>query len=147
MPNGLWYASGPYEMDEAIPSSAFSEGDVLVYDSNSSLSQWDITEGAGDIVGVAATDSLNSFNDKCSYVKALPLTVFWSIATAGSAFTAGEEVDVDVDAAGRPVLVTSANTARFVVELNTALLDDVAPSTQSRQRVRFLTHSGLVEHV
>lgn len=139
MPDGLWYARGPAVMREGIPGSAFSKGDLLVFDSGSSLSGAPIA-GAGlnniAIAGVAKADSLQSFNDKVPYVLADPSAIFWSVATQGSAFTPGFEVDFDVDAAGRPVVLDSQATARFVIEEVEA--DGPDPSVQSRVLGRFI---------
>lgn len=147
MPNGLWPArenSQEAELKSAVPSSAFSKGDILTYDSDSSISR---IEGAvatpGDIAGVAAQDSDDSFNDQVNYYVPRPDTEFFSDATPNSQFTEGEEFDFDVDGDGRPVLVQSQNTQRFVVTQGTNDVED--QSIQSKVIGRFIYHAGDVD--
>lgn len=114
---GLWYARGPYgEHAEAIPSSAFSKGDILCYDSNSSLSRMPATfPGTLPLAGVALSASTASINNKVVYLIPDADTVFWSDATAGSQFTPGEAFDFEYTG-GRFFLSTSQNTAIGVVQ-------------------------------
>lgn len=139
MPNGLWYARGTYKTRTAVAASAFSKGDLLMYDSSSSLSRWDVRFPSGaKIAGVALADSLDSFTDnKVPYIVPDADTVFWSRVTPTSAFTPGLEVDLVPDAAGRPVADTSSNSARFVFEeIGNSLPDQ---STQSYGMGRILS--------
>ena len=97
----LWYAHGPYQVAECIPASAFSKGDILMYNSASSISRIPTSSesvGAlanGLVIGVAQCSSLESYNNKCSYIVATRDTVFWSDATIGSQYTTGESLDVE----------------------------------------------------
>jgi hypothetical protein len=97
----LWYAKGPLVVREAVPGSAFSKGDILMYTSASSLSRVFTSSAsvgalaAGLVIGVAQCSSLESYNNKCSYIVADRDTIFWSDATIGSQFTAGESLDVE----------------------------------------------------
>lgn len=142
---GLRYAFGPADMDESVAASAFSKGDVLVYDSTSSLSRAPIAAlGSIDIAGIAAADSLQSFRRQVPYFKADPDTVFWSVITPGSNVTKGIELDFDVDAAGRPVVNTSSATPRVVVHREISRMNQ--ESGVSRVLVRLIRHGGAVEH-
>lgn len=90
------HAGGPKQESTAIPSSAFSKGDLLMYNSNSSLSLFDdevVTEGL--LVGVALASSLESLNDQVPYSLAIPGSIWLSTATTGSQFTPGEKLDVE----------------------------------------------------
>ena len=138
MPNfGLWYARGPEVVRAAKPASAFSKGDLLVFDSSSSLSRAPILVGDIAIAGVANSDSLSSFNNEIPYTVADPRTVFWSISsTVGSALTPGRELDFVEDNAGRPYVNDSELTSMVLVEEIEAEGPD--PSVQSRVLVRFL---------
>lgn len=137
MPNGLWPARNLKPMAEGVPASTFSKGDILVFNSNSSLSR--PAYAALDslpIAGVAAADSWQSWNNKVPYWVADPETVWWSAATQGSAHTKGQILDFDVNAAGRPVAVASVATPRFVVEEHQSQMADA--SVQSKVLGRFL---------
>lgn len=138
MPRGLWYARGPAVEREGIPASAFSQGNVLIFNSSSSLSRAPILNlDAVVIAGVAKADSDKSFNLKVPYIVADPNVVFWSVSsTAASAFTVGTELDLVEGTAGEPFVADSRVTARMVVEEVEALLPD--QSVQSRVLVRFL---------
>ena len=149
MPNGLWYARGPHNGKEAIPASAFSRGDILMYTSESSLSRYnELGTAANVIAGVALADSDQSFNNKVPYLIAEIGTVFWSRATPASSYTPGEQVDFDVDGAGRPVVVNSQTTPAFVVEEVT--VDIAGQSAQSVILGRFIagtsTSTALLAH-
>lgn len=147
---GLRYAFGPADIEEAIAASAFSKGDLLVYDSTSSLSRAPVaTLGSIDIAGVALAPSLQSFRNQVPFIKAGPDTVFWSVITPGSNVTAGIELDLvddnaDITDLGRPIVNTSTNTGRVVVERPIARMEQ--DSGVSRVLVRFIRHAGAVEH-
>ena len=145
---GLHYAYGPADMEEAIPSSAFSKGDVLIYDSNSSISGYPAlatTATTVQFAGIAASDSHQSFANRVSFFKAGPNTVFWSVMTAGgSQMTAGEDKDLGVDGNGRPVLVDTAVTARVTIARSTN--DLLQESGVSRALVTFIQNAGAPEH-
>lgn len=110
---GLTYAHGPGRFTEGIPSSAFSKGDILMFDSASSLSRIPTSSASvgalagGLVVGVAMASSLQSYDNKVPYVVADRDTVFLSDATVGSQFTAGESLDVEYTGANF-YLTTSA---------------------------------------
>lgn len=148
--SGLHYAFGPADIEEAFASSAFSKGDVLMYDSTSSLSRADLrlTSGA-DLAGVAAADSLQSFRRQIPFFKAGPDTVYWSVITPGSNVTAGLELDLvddngDITDVGRTLTALSSNSVRVVVERPIARVNQ--DSGVSRVLVRLIRHSGAVEH-
>ncbi len=90
------HSRGPKEEDTAIPSSAFSKGDILMYDSNSSLSRLpDPITSDGFIVGVALADSLESLDNQVPYSLAVPGSVWLSTATISSQMTPGEKLDLE----------------------------------------------------
>lgn len=98
---GVIYAHGPCRVSTGIPASAFSKGAILMYDSNSSLSQIPTSSASvgalpnGAVIGVAMADSTASLDNLVPYVVADRDTVFWSDATTGSQYTAGESLDVE----------------------------------------------------
>lgn len=149
---GLRYSRGPFQTLEAEPSSTFSKGDLVMYDSNSSISGMDMRFPSGeDIAGVALADSVDSIAkaDGINYVPFLAPksdTYFLSDATTGSRFTAGTECDIGVDSDGRPVVVSpsSATTARAVIQRGT---DNVqGQSTSSRVEIGLIEHAGDIDH-
>lgn len=143
---GLRYAFGPAEMEEGRPSSAFSKGDILVYDSTSSLSRAPLlTLSTIDIAGVAAANSLQSFRNQVTFFKAGPDTVFWSDLTGGiSTLSAGRELDFVEDSEAHPMAINSELTARAVVERELARTNQDSGAT--RILVRLIRHGGAVEH-
>lgn len=114
----LWYAYGPAQIKEGIPSSAFSKGDILMYTSASSLSRIPISTASvgalpnSTVCGVAMSDSNFSYNNKVPYVVADRDTVFWSDATTTSQFTAGESLDVEFT--GNTFRVTTSVISKMV---------------------------------
>jgi hypothetical protein len=129
------HAKGPVRYGAAIPSSAFSKGDLLQFDSASSLSRWNVLLTAGTLAGVALSDSLESLSNLCPYAEALPETVWISTATTGSQFTPGEKLDVEYTGAVFRVS-TSANTPTVVIAVDGASTDMIG-SNSSRVMVTF----------
>lgn len=129
----LHYAYGPKEMREAIPASAFSAGDVLCLDSNSSLSRMPATF-ALPVAGIAASASTASANNKVVYVVPLSDTVFWSECTTGSQMTEGEPLDLEYTSS-RFMVTTSSNTDTVRIVRGTQ--DIGGQSLQSRVLVMF----------
>lgn len=137
----LWYASGPCRETTGKPASAFSKGDILMLNSNSSLSRIPTSSASvgalatGLVYAIAKADSIESIADLVPVVIALPETVFWSDATIGSSFTKGERVDVEYTG-GTFRLTTSAISAMLIIDPNG---DDsaVVDSASSRRRVSF----------
>ena len=141
----LWYAKGPLRITRGIPSSAFSSGDVLVYNSASSLSRMDTTL-AGEIAGVAQSDSIESINNYVPFVVANDDTMFWSDCTTGSQMTPGEELDFEYTGATFRVS-TSATTPHFVIAHEGGTQDVQGQSTRSRVMGHLVANSGYLEFV
>lgn len=138
---GFTHARGPGKQAEGIASSAFSEGDVLIYDSSSSLSRADVSaiSGTNEIAGIARADSTDSVNDLVTYTRPTDEDVFFSEMTApfvGSDVTKGVKLDLDTDGNGRSYVSRSGNTDHVVVVEGTG--DVLGQSNQSRVMVRFL---------
>ena len=129
----LWYAYGPKEMREAVPASAFSAGDVLCYDSNSSLSRMPV-KFTLPVAGVACSASTASANNKVAYIVPEADTVFWSECTTGSQMTEGEPLDLEYTSA-RFMVSTSNNTGTVKIARGTQ--DVGGQSLQSRVLVKF----------
>lgn len=134
------YAKGPHEMKEAVPASAFSRGDVLVFNSNSSLSRIDDLF-AGKIAGIAAADSTQSVRNKVPYVVPHADTEYMVHCASGSQFTAGQTKDILYSAGTGHYVGTSANTARAIVVTGSA---DFVDSARSRVVVKLLHVAGNV---
>lgn len=147
---GLRYSRGPFQTREAEPASAFSAGDILQYDSNSSLSGIDTSYPSGtDIAGVALSASADSIGwadgvTRVPYIVPQADTYFLSECTPASQFTAGQEVDFDVDGNGRPVVVTSQNSVRAVVIRGTQEIQ--GQSDLSRVEIGLIQHAGNLDH-
>lgn len=137
MPNGLWYASGPKRMDERKPGSAFSKGDLLALDSNSSLSRLNpYAAVAGSLYAVAAADSIDSIRDKVPAIVITDDTYFWAALTAGQTPVTGSDSAISFATAltGRYEVDGSAVTALVSVVEGTDVLDQ---SVQSKVIVKF----------
>jgi hypothetical protein len=141
----FWHAYGPYEMGEGIPASAFSKGDILTYNSSSSLSRANNTATNDDIAGIATADSTQSIGDKVTFVKVNSDTVFWADVNAGSAQTRGALSSLSYTAAvGHAVLSTGTAGNRVIIERGPANIPQ--QSVQSRVLVRFIGHDGNLAH-
>lgn len=136
MPNGFWYASGPYRTDERKPGSAFSKGDILTLDSNSSLSRLNPYAHAADTVwGVATCDSTQSIANLCTAIIPEPTTHFWLRTVSGVTLIPGEDSGVSfVVASGRYYADESTDTKAVTVVRGTA---DIDQSVQSKVVVVF----------
>jgi hypothetical protein len=128
----LKYAGGPYRIARSIPASAFSAGHILMYDSASSLSGLDALL-AGQIAGVALSDSVESIDNYVAYIEANEDTLYWSDCTIDSQMTPGEELDIEITG-GDHLVSTSANTPVFVVAPGGGTEDVQGQSTKSRVR-------------
>lgn len=115
------YAKGPYQSMTAIPSSAFSKGDLLQFNANSSLSRLrdpNASATAAAIVGVAEASSLESLNDQVPYTLALEGTIFLASCDSTSQFTPGEKLDVDYTDSfpdTRFVVASSTNSPQVII--------------------------------
>lgn len=143
---GLHYAYGPPgTVEHAIPVSAFSEGDLVMYDSASSLSRInELCPSGMDIAGVALSASTASYRNKVPYLIPHADTIFWSECTTGSQFTPGEEFDFEYTSA-RFMLTTSANSVRATVQRGTQDISGQT-STISRVLIKLIQHAGNFEH-
>lgn len=109
----LYYAGGPRIVMHNKPASAFSRGDLLCYNSGSSLSFADTLFTAGiELAGVALSSSTESVSDKVPYIVAHPDTRFWVTATAANAGAAqrGKTVDL-LPASGDWELATASTNS------------------------------------
>jgi hypothetical protein len=137
MPNGFWYASGPCRRDERPAGSAFSKGDMLALDANSSLSRLNpYAVAAGSLYGIATADSTDSIRGLCGCIVIQPNTYFWSATTSGVTLLTGEESGVSFDATkpGRYWVDESSTTNVVVVVEGTDRIDQ---SHQSKVIVQF----------
>lgn len=143
---GFTHARGPGKQAEAIAASNFSEGDALVYDSNSSLSRAPVLNiTATELAGIARADSDNSVNDLVTYTRPTDQDVFFSELTAttvGSDVTKGQTLDLQEDGEGRHYSANSGTTNVMVVEEGTG--DVLGQSNESRVLTRFL--NTVLEH-
>lgn len=138
----LWYAHGPYRVTTGIPGSVFSKGDILMFTSASSLSVIPHSSNSvgalanGLVVGVALSASSASLANQVPYIVADRDTVFWSDATTGSQFTAGEAIDVETTS-GAWRATTSAITPmlRVVPRGGSRELEDVGGSNSNKSMI------------
>lgn len=144
MPNGLWYASGPCRRDERIPGSAFSKGDLLALDSNSSLSRLNpYAAAASSVYGVATADSTDSIRNKVGCIVIQPNTYFWAALTAGQTPVTGTDSGISfaTGLTGRYEVDGSTTSALVGVVEGTDRLDQ---SVQSKVLVQFKSHLSSV---
>ena len=137
MPNGFWYASGPYRTAEIKAASAFSQGDILTLDSTSSLSLLNpYASTTATQYAIALSDSTNSINGVCAVLEIQPQTRFWSRTTSGVTLIRGEESGISFVATkpGRMWVDESSTTPIVVVHNGTAEVDQ---SVQSKVIVSF----------
>ena len=137
MPNGFWYASGPYRTDERIAASAFSKGDILCLDSTSSLSGLNpYAATTATQYAIALADSTDSIKNLCVVMQIQPTTRFWSAISSPMTFITGEESGVSFVATkpGRYWVDESSATNIVVVVDGTA---KISQSVQSKIVVQF----------
>ncbi len=153
MPNGFWYAGGDtHVFESAIPSSAFSKGDILTYDSNSSLSGIDVTfsSSADTIAGVALSDSIDSLNDQVPYLIPGPDTLFWASLQSvdATALTPGVAVDIRFDVAENRFFVdpSSKNTENVMIMRGNTGVGAVDQSVQSKVLCRLVATAGNIAY-
>ena len=146
---GMLPTQGSDSIEDGVPSSAFSRGDVLVLDSASSLSGYDIL-GIGPVFGIALADSVNSIFNRVPVSIPHADTIYLSACTPNSTFTVGEKFDIVRDANGRSIVDSSQLTLRVVV-----VRPQAGPpyggvknqSVESRIMVKFLRQGDSVSSV
>ena len=140
----------PAAVRHAVPVSAFSKGDPIQFDSNSSLSVMDEIDATAELAGIAESSSTESYRDQVGYVVPTPDSVFWSVATAGSEFTEGWELDIGwTSVTSIWMTLTSAITPRVVVVRGTGHDDMnqwVTDSGITFIQVKFLSSDSLILH-
>lgn len=138
----LKYAHGPRRECTGIPASVFTKGDILMFDSASSLSALPHSTNSlgalanGHVIGVALADSGDSLNHQVPYIIADRDTVFWSDATTGSQFTAGESLDIETTS-GAWRITTSVITPmlRIVPRGGSKEMNDIGGSNSNKSLV------------
>lgn len=111
----LTYAGGHLRIKNSRPKSAFSRGDVIMFDSASSLSFANpLGTAASEYAGVAISSSTESYRSKVPYIVAQPMTEFWVTIATGSAVSEGFNFDL-VPVSGDWEIATSIITPRVVV--------------------------------
>lgn len=134
---GVSYIAGTRIVREAVPVSAFSEGDLLIYDSNSSLSRMPAGSLA-PLAGVALSASTASYANKVPYIIPQGNTIFFSRCTTGSQFTPGENVAFQY-ANGQFMSINSTTHFRASVLRGGA---DISQSAVSGIHIQFLPIDG-----
>lgn len=153
MPNGFWYASGNARFESAIPASAFSKGDLLMFTSTSSLSRVPSvatgTDTSGDIAGVATSDSNDSIDNKVGFIAPEADTLFWArwLDAQASNATPGAEGDIFFSTSSGRYFVTTASaaTARVVIVRGNVGVGAVDQSVESKVLVKLIYHGGNVD--
>lgn len=154
MPNGFWFAGGKsHRIETSIPSSAFSKGDLLLFDSNSSLSRvpWASSPGlaSGDILGVALSDSIDSINNQVSFLVPGPDTLFWASLQSvdATALTPSLECDIHFDVVENRYFVdpSSTGTTRVVLVRGNVGVGAIDQSVQSKVLCKLIYHAGNLE--
>lgn len=147
MPNGFWYAGGDtHVFESAIPSSAFSKGDLLTYASASSLSRVNVifAGSTATVAGIALSDSIDSLNDQVVYLVPGPDTLLWgSLQSADpTALTPGLACDIGFDVAEGRYFVdpSSTNTENVTIVRGNDGIGGVDQSVQSKVLCR-LSHA------
>ena len=146
---GFLPAQGSDSIEDGVPGSAFSRGDVLILTSASSLSKWNVL-GIGPVFGIALAHSVNSINDRVPVSIPHADTVYLSACTPGSVYTVGEKFDILEDGNGRSIVDSSQLTMRVVVVRPQAgppyggVKDQ---SVESRIMVKFLRQGDSVSSV
>ena len=123
---GFWYAGGRLEKEARKPGSAFSQGDLLALDSNSSLSRLNpYAIAAGTVYAVADGASTDSIADRCTVTLVRPDTYFWSRVSAGATLVTGDESEVSFVAAAPERYWTedSTGTNAVVIRRGTDFVD------------------------
>jgi hypothetical protein len=140
------HASGPVIRAEFKPASAFTRGDLLCFNSSSSVSRINELMASGDdIVGVAAANSTQSINGKVVVEIPMPGSQWYaSTHTAtSSAMTPGQPFDVSYALAnGGQYVTTSATSARVVIVKGTIGTEALDQSVESRVLVQFIHNAG-----
>jgi hypothetical protein len=138
----LRYAHGPRRETTGIPGSVFTKGDILMFTSASSLSVIPHSSNsvgalaAGLVVGVALANSSASLNNQVPYIIADRDTVFWSDATIGSQFTAGESIDVETTSgAWRATTSAISPMLRVVPRGGSVDLNEVGGSNSNKSQI------------
>ena len=151
MIQGFTYWGGP-EGDtlRSKPASAFSKGDVLMLDSNSSFSRVNILLAAGvDIIGVAQSDSNQSIEGfvTARIPDADTLWLASTDTTMSSHLTPGVECDLGFGTGNGRQYVTnaSANSVRAVVVRGGAGAMALDQSVHSQAVVKLIRHAGNLE--
>lgn len=147
----LRYADGPYRESTAIASSAFSKGDILMLDSNSSLSRLrEDVASTVTIVGVALADSDQSRSDQqVPYILALDDTAFYSDVTPDTQLSPGDDLDIEFNIADRNRfhMVSSNTTPRARVAQDGGTQDVAGQSDRSEAKIYFIDGTDNISYV
>lgn len=143
------HASGSYKQEEWRPASAFTNGDLLMLDSTSSVSRIPELMASGvDIIGVATCNSGQSINGRVPVLIPNAETLFWASchSATGSGMTPGQEFDVSYALAnGGQYVTTSADSVRVVIVRGTIGANAVDQSITSQVLVKLIYHAGNTE--
>lgn len=143
------YASGTYQTIESKPVSAFTRGDLLTFNSTSSLSRInELMVSGSDIIGVALANSSQSVNNLVPVLVPNPDCTFWASfhSASGSAISVGAELDVSYALAnGGQYVTTSVDSVRVAVVRGVVGVHAVDQSLESRVLVRLIAHAGNLE--